>query len=387
MDKVQSLCPTIPTGEYSAARARSTRPAALFVVAPGRIRSHFPQGSRLLVHSCRALDAEPSAPEMPINNPQQLLKLIAKKIAPLITQGELPSYIPELRWVRKDQFGMAYTSLDGEQARVGDADVPFSIQSISKLFSLTLALERLGDEVWARVGREPSGMAFNELIQVDQERGAVRNPFVNAGALVVTDMLCSRYAQPELALLQRLRQLSGSEAVDIDKRVMESERQTCDRNAAIAHLLKSYGSIRNPVGTVLDTYCRQCALTMTAAQLSTAARMLASTSPKNLLPGEGLTRSQRHSVIAVMLTCGTYNASGGFAARVGLPLKSGVGGGIVAVIPGHGSLCAWSPGLDETGNSVAAGRAVELFAEHAGVSLMGGAAKDLLPAHSPHLQR
>lgn len=297
---------------------------------------------------------------MAINDTQHLLNLILRKVKPLLSQGELPGYIPELCRVRKDQFGMAYTSLEGAEVRVGDSEVPFSIQSISKLFALTLSLERLGDEVWSRVGREPSGMAFNELVQVDQERGAVRNPFVNAGALVVTDLLCSTYAQPELALLQSLRQLSGSELVDIDQKVMRSERQTCDRNAAIAHLLRSYGSIRNSVDKVLDTYCLQCAVTMDCQQVARAAAMLASNRPDTRL-----SRRQRQIVSALMLTCGTYNASGNFAARVGLPLKSGVGGGIVAIIPGRGALCAWSPGLDDAGNSVAAGKAIELFALHA----------------------
>jgi glutaminase len=209
-------------------------------------------------------------------------------------------------------------------------------------------------------------MAFNELIQIDQERGAVRNPFVNAGALVVTDILCSSFAQPELALLQSLRRWSGSQRVDIDHAVMLSERETCHRNAAIGHLLKSYGRIQNSVETVLDTYCRQCAVTMDCRQLARSGLMLAG----EAMSSSELSTAQRHSVIAVMMTCGTYNASGDFAARVGLPLKSGVGGGILAVIPGIGALCAWSPGLDPSGNSVAAGKALELFARHTGVSVL-----------------
>jgi glutaminase len=301
-----------------------------------------------------------------------LLKRILNQIRPLLSQGDLPEYIPQLRWVDKSRFGMALATVDGDEFSVGDADHQFSIQSISKLFALMLALERVGDDLWLRVGKEPSGMAFNELVQVDQERGQVRNPFINAGALVVTDILCSTYAQPELALLQKLRQSSGDERVDIDELVMRSERETCHRNAAIAHLLKSFGRIQNPVSAVLDTYCRQCALTMSCRQLARSALVLARTDhASSSRDCNALTTAQRHSVNALMLTCGTYNAAGDFAARIGLPMKSGVGGGIVAVIPGVGSLCAWAPGLDSAGNSLAAGRAIELFGQHAGVSVLG----------------
>lgn len=308
---------------------------------------------------------------LPIDT-SKLLDRILSQVQPLLSQGKLPEYIPQLRWVDKSRFGMALATVDGNEIVVGDADHQFSIQSISKLFALMLALERVGDDLWQRVGKEPSGMAFNELIQVDQERGDVRNPFINAGALVVTDILCSAYAQPELALLQRLRQSSGDERVDIDQLVMRSERETCNRNAAIAYLLKSFGRIQNPVATVLDTYCRQCALAMSCRQLARSALALARNDGASGSRGcHVLSVAQRHSVNALMLTCGTYNAAGDFAARIGLPMKSGVGGGIVAVIPGVGSLCAWAPGLDDAGNSLAAGRAIELFAQHAGVSVLG----------------
>lgn len=303
---------------------------------------------------------------------QALLTHIAAMVQPLLPRGVLPKYIPQLTRVNQLQFGMAFITLDGQEAFVGDADVRFSIQSISKLFALMLALERVGDDLWSRVGREPSGRPFNELAQVDHEAGATRNPFVNAGALVVTDILCSCFAQPELALLQKLRLGAGDERIDIDQGVMRSERESCHRNAAIAHLLKSYGSIRNSVETVLDTYCRQCALAMTARQIARCALPLAADDGL-LVAGtrHSPEAAHRHSVVALMLTCGTYDAAGDFAARVGLPMKSGVGGGIVAVIPGVGCLSAWSPGLDESGNSIAAARAIEIFASHTGLSLLG----------------
>jgi glutaminase len=259
----------------------------------------------------------------------------------------------------------------------GEADVPFSIQSISKLFALQLALERAGDALWQRVGKEPSGRPFNELIQIDQEAGATRNPFINAGALVITDELCSRFAQPELAVLQALRRNCNDETVDIDESMARSERESCHRNAAIAHLLKSYGRIENNVDLVLDTYCRHCAIAMSCRQIARTALPLALGSGEHGTgaPGNGLSAQQRHTINALMLTCGTYDASGDFAARIGLPLKSGIGGGIVAVIPGIGALCAWAPGLDAVGNSIAAGRAIELFAQQTGLSVLGLSAK------------
>jgi len=306
------------------------------------------------------------------NDFQGLLDRIAREVRPLLPQGQLPKYIPQLARVNKMQFGMAFVSLDGQEAFCGDAAVPFSIQSISKLFALVLALERVGDDLWGRVAKEPSGKPFNELVQVDQEAGAARNPFVNAGALVITDVLCSRFAQPELALLQTLRQRAGDERVDIDYAVMQSERETCHRNAAIAYLLKSYGRIDNSVDLVLDTYCRQCALTMNCRQVARSALSLATVDGlASQGTRDGLSAAQRHTVTALMLTCGTYNAAGDFAARIGLPMKSGVGGGIVAVVPGIGTVCAWSPGLDDAGNSIAAARALELFAKHTGFSVLG----------------
>jgi glutaminase len=310
--------------------------------------------------------------------PTALLAQISAQVRPLLTQGDLPQYIPRLAQVKKAQFGIALATLDGREAVAGDADVPFSIQSISKLFALILALERAGDTLWRRVGKEPSGMAFNELVQVDQERGATRNPFINAGALVVTDVLCSHFAQPELALLQVLRSHSSDEAVDIDQAVFRSERDSCHRNAAIAHLLKSYERIDNDVEVVLDTYCRQCALTMSCRHIARNALALAARGDAVAEQGgRGLSAAQRQTVNALMLTCGTYNAAGDFAARIGLPLKSGVGGGIVAVMPGVGALCAWSPGLDAAGNSVAAGRAIELFVQQMGLSVLGSSKQHL----------
>jgi len=300
-----------------------------------------------------------------------LLSRIDGEVQLLLPEGRLPAFIPQLAKVNQLQFGIAFAGLDGRHACSGDAEVPFSIQSISKLFALEMALDLAGDDVWSRVAQEPSGMPFNDLLQVDQDAGAVRNPFINAGALVVTDILCSRLKQPELNLLQILRQRSGDERIAIDQAVKRSERETCHRNASIGHLLKSYGRLENSVDTVLDSYCGQCAVAMSCLQIARSATSLASTGSSGPHgPQLALSESQRQSVIALMLTCGMYNAAGSFAARVGLPMKSGSGGGVLAVIPGVGAVCAWSPGLDSNANSLAAGRAIELFAQYTGWSVL-----------------
>jgi len=302
----------------------------------------------------------------------ELMSQILIQVQPLLSQGRVPAYIPQLQTVDQQQFGMALVTLTGQEFAVGNADVAFSIQSISKLFALMLVLERVGERVWTRVGREPSGTPFNELVQIEQEKGAVRNPFINAGALVITDFLCAGYAQPELSLLQALRRSACDDGIDIDYAVMRSERETCHRNAAIAYLLKSYGRLDSPVDLILDTYCSQCAITMNCRQVARSALCLVSRDRS--FSGDAfskLSAQGKRFLSALMLTCGMYNAAGEYAARVGLPLKSGVGGGIVALIPRIGVLCAWSPGLDDIGNSLVAGRAIELFVQSVNTASSG----------------
>ncbi|MDT9000736.1 glutaminase [Paucibacter sp. APW11] len=294
---------------------------------------------------------------------------IAAQVRPLLSQGRVASYIPELATVPAVRFGMAVVSVDGRVFKTGDADQPFSIQSISKLFALLLALQTEGDGVWRRVGREPSGTAFNSLVQLESEQGLPRNPFINAGALAITDILCTRFATPENALVQQLRKLSGNTALDYNLRVANSERRHSDRNAAMAHFMRSFGRMDNPVDRVLDAYCSHCAIEMSCVDLARAVLPLAH---HGQLPGSEerlLSASLAKRVNALMLTCGTYDAAGDFAFRVGLPAKSGVGGGIVALIPNVCGLCVWSPGLDANGNSLAGVQALELFTTLTGRSI------------------
>jgi glutaminase len=300
---------------------------------------------------------------------QDILETIHREIQPLLSQGQVADYIPELGRVPADKFGMALVTLSGHTYTVGDAHEGFSIQSISKLFSCALAFQLLEEQLWTRVGREPSGNAFNSLVQLEHEGGVPRNPFINAGALVVTDILSERFVQAETALVQFIRRVSGNGGLDYSRRVAQSERDHAERNLAMAHFMKSFGNFRNPVELVIDAYCRQCAIEMSCLDLARAVLFLAN---GGVVPysGERIleTRSAKR-LSALMLTCGTYDAAGDFVYRVGLPAKSGVGGGIVAVLPGEMGICVWSPGLDPAGNSLAGTRALELLTSITGQSI------------------
>ena len=290
-----------------------------------------------------------------------ILQTIFSEVQPLLSQGEVASYIPELSKVSAQHFGMAVYCLDGSTYTIGDSQQKFSLQSVTKLFALALAFSREGDAIWERVGREPSGNPFNSLVQLEYERGKPRNPFINAGALVIADILSARFVQSDIAVQQFARTISGEPTIDFDIAVAQSERQTAHRNYAIAHLMKDFGNLHNPVKTVIDSYCRQCSLTMTCTELAKAGSFLAN---HGSVPWSGqqiLDASSSKRLNALMLTCGTYDAAGDFAYRVGLPAKSGVGGGILALVPGELAVAVWSPGLDATGNSLAGTYALERF--------------------------
>ena len=299
----------------------------------------------------------------------EVLQQIAHELRPVIGQGKVATYIPELANVSPHQFGMAVVTAGGELHTVGDAHTPFSIQSISKLFTLVMTLQLEGERLWSRVGREPSGTPFNSLIQLEAEGGKPRNPFINPGALVCTDILCTRYATPENAVTEFLRPLSGNKNVHYNRAVAASERRTAHRNAAMAHLMKAFGNLANDVDEVLDAYCRHCAIEMTCVELARAAGFLVHGGAHPSGEGAVLDTSLAKRINALMLTCGTYDAAGDFAFRVGLPAKSGVGGGILAVMPGQFAVCVWSPALEPSGNSLAGSLALERFTTLTGQSI------------------
>jgi len=299
---------------------------------------------------------------------QAILDEIAATLAPERGGGKVATYIPALARVDPMQFGIALCTRDGHEYAAADAGTRFSIQSISKVFSLALAMGRVGDALWTRIGREPSGNPFNSLVQLEWEQGVPRNPFINAGAIAVADRLVSNCADARADLLALLSSLCG-EAVAFDEEVAASEAATGFRNVALANFMRSFGKLDNEVGQVLELYFHQCSAAMSCLQLARAAGFLCRDGAHPLDGSQIVTPRQARRLNALMLTCGTYDAAGEFAFRIGLPCKSGVGGGIVAVVPDRLSLCVWSPGLDETGNSLLGMKALELFAARTGLSV------------------
>lgn len=302
-----------------------------------------------------------------------VVKEIAAEMAQRRDRGDVATYIPELASVDPKHFGLAVIDAEGHVAAAGDADVPFSIQSISKVFTLTLALGMVGDRLWKRVGREPSGSRFNSIVQLEFEQGVPRNPFINAGAIAVTDVILSGH-QPREALgdiLRFLQFLANDETIAIDKAVAASEQRTGFRNAALANYMKSFGVIENPVDFTLGVYFHHCAIAMSCKQLAMAGRFLAHLG-RNPSTGYSVVSAERaRRINALMLMCGHYDGSGEFAYRVGLPGKSGVGGGILAIAPGTASIAVWSPGLDDAGNSHLGRIALEELVRRMGWSVFG----------------
>ena len=299
---------------------------------------------------------------------QTLLDDINAQIRPLLgTGGRVASYIPALARVSAHQFGIALRTCEGQEAAAGDSTAPFSIQSMSKVFTLTLAIRGLGEALWQRIGREPSGSPFNSLVQLETERGIPRNPFINAGAIAVADRLLSQ-GDAKADILGLLSSLCG-ESIEVDPEVAQSEADTGFRNTALANFMRGFGTLDNEPQRVLDVYFNQCAIAMNCMQVARAAGYLCRDGTHPYDGSQVISETQARRVNALMLTCGTYDAAGEFAFRIGLPCKSGVGGGIVAVVPDRLSLCVWSPALDPTGNSHLGRMALELFVASTGLSV------------------
>ncbi|SDH39227.1 L-glutaminase [Pseudomonas benzenivorans] len=300
---------------------------------------------------------------------QALLNEILDEVRPLIGRGKVADYIPALADVPPDQLGIAVYGNDGELHVAGDARTAFSIQSISKVFSLVQAIGHSGEDIWQRLGHEPSGQPFNSLVQLEFERGRPRNPFINAGALVICDINQSRFAAPALSMRDFVRRLSGNPELASDARVAESEYQHRARNAAMAYLMQAFGNFHNDVEAVLRSYFSHCALRMSCVDLARAFCFLANDGFCKHSGERILTPRQTKQVNAIMATSGLYDEAGNFAYRVGLPGKSGVGGGIVAVVPGRFSVCVWSPELNAAGNSLAGMAALESLSQRIGWSV------------------
>ena len=301
---------------------------------------------------------------------QTIIEKIYRDIQPFLSQGSVADYIPALDRVPLQKFGMAVQELDHRLLSVGDAEEYFSIQSISKAFTLILALQLIGERnLLKRVGLEPSGNPFNSLVQLEHNNGIPSNPFVNAGALVLADILLSHSTDAYGLILDFVRKISGNDQIRSDPAVSVSERETGFRNAALANFLKSCANLDNEVDAVLDLYVFQCALSMRCVDVCQSFLTLANHGQSSVSGRQILSPGQAKRINALMLTCGTYDGVGDFAYRVGLPGKSGVGGGIAAFIPGRLSVTVWSPGLNKNGNSLAGTQALEWFTTQTGMSI------------------
>jgi len=293
---------------------------------------------------------------MELNNFQQIIDNTLNDIKNIEDLGQIASYIPELSHIDESKLGIHLTTVNNEHFACGDSNESFSIQSISKVISLVLAFELLGNKLWSRVGVEPSGSSFNSLVQLEYEKGIPRNPFLNAGAIVICDVLVSHLDDPKQHILDFVRRLSGNSTLTYNTSVAESERKTRYRNNSLANLMKEFGNIHNDIDTVLDVYFHLCSIEMTCKELAQTFLFLAMNG-KNLLTN------------AVMQLCGFYDEAGEFSFKVGLPGKSGVGGGIIAIHPNQYSVAVWSPKLNKKGNSYKGIKILEVITTETGSSI------------------
>ena len=306
-----------------------------------------------------------------------VMREVAELARPAAAGGEVKPYIADLDGMDPDRFGLVLHQLDGEADAIGDVDDRFAIQSVAKVFALVLAMQKahgskgVEEELWSRVGREPSGDPFNSLVQLEREQGVPRNPLINAGALVVDDVLLSHCDDPQGELVELVSDLAGAE-VGCNEEVATLEEHSSGRNRAIANLMLSFDNLHHTVDEVLDLYNHQCALELSTRQLARSFRFLANDGVDPSTERQVLHPDLARRVAAVMLTCGTYDAAGEFAYSIGLPCKSGVSGAIVALAPEQAAIAVWSPPLDDKGNSLAGRVALHELSDRLDLSVFKG---------------
>lgn len=300
---------------------------------------------------------------------QKILNTIEEELSYKDVFGEVASYIPELAKVDPRKFGMYLYCVNKGKFEFGDSREKFSIQSISKVFTLSIAMRLLGEDLWERVHVEPSGDPFNSLTQLEYENGIPRNPFINSGALVIADILVSNLKDPKAELLEFVRKITGNPSIVYDTNIATSEKSTGYRNYALVYYMKALGNIKNDVEKVVDFYFHQCSLSMSCEDLAKAFMIFANQG-EMLETGEKILPPKKVKRInSLMQTCGFYDEAGEFSFEVGLPGKSGVGGGIVAIHPEQYSVAVWSPLLNKKGNSELGMAALEKLTTMTGGSI------------------
>lgn len=300
---------------------------------------------------------------------QEILESIYKEISPQPDNGVVAQYIPELASINPSKFGVHLCTIENDQYGVGDHEEKFSIQSIGKVLALTLAFQQKGEDLWTRVGVEPSGNPFNSLWQLEYEHGKPRNPLINSGAIVICDILCSLYNDPQKEFLDFVRNIAGNQFIKFNPVVANSEKKLGFRNAALINMMKASGNIHNEIDVVLNLYYQMCSIEMSCRELATTFLLFANHG-KLISSGEQIiTLSMAKRINAIMQTCGFYDEAGDFSFKVGLPGKSGIGGGIVAVHPGKYAVAVWSPRLNKKGNSVRGMELLERLTTKTGLSI------------------
>ncbi len=302
-------------------------------------------------------------------NYQTILDEICNEVKSLPDDGQVAAYIPELAKISPDQFGVHLSTIQGQGIGTGDFDTKFSIQSISKVLSLTLAFQQMGDDIWKRVGVEPSGNPFNSLWQLEYEQGKPRNPLINSGAIVICDMLCSLYPDPKQVLIDFVNTLCGQQEIQYNSIVALSEKGLGFRNAALINMMKASRNIENDIDQVLDLYYHQCSIEMTCREMTSTFLFLANHGKLVTDQSQVISSSMTKRINAIMQTCGFYDEAGEFTFKVGLPGKSGIGGGIVAIHPGQYAVVVWSPRLNKKGNSVKGMKFLEMLTTRTGSSI------------------
>lgn len=284
-----------------------------------------------------------------------------QKINQIKDTGHLPTYIPELANIDAGKFGVHITTIDQNRFGIGDYKEKFSIQSISKVLSLSLAYQIMGEKIWKRVDVEPSGTQFNSLIQLEADNGIPRNPFINAGAIVIADMLIGHLGNPKEDFIRFVRNITNNPNINYSEEIASSEKKVGFRNVAICNFIKSYGNIDNNPDEVLDFYYDLCSIEMNCQEISDTFLFLSNNGLNPINKYRVLNKSQTKRMNALMQTCGFYDESGEFTFKVGVPGKSGVGGGIVAVHPDQYAIATWSPKLNKKGNSYKGMKFLETF--------------------------
>ena len=294
-------------------------------------------------------------------NYKKIFAKIASELTAVKDNGKVANYIPELSNVDSSKFGVHLTTINNKHFNFGDANEKFSIQSIAKVLSLAFAYKLEDEKLWKRVGVEPSGTPFNSLIQLEADKGIPRNPLINAGALVISDILVSHLKNPKGDFIEFVRTISGISSIDYCARIADSEKSKGYRNAALINLMKSFGNIKNDIDVVLDFYFNLCSIEMTCKELSQTFLFLSTYGISPYSKDRVLSKSKSKRMNAIMQLCGLYDEAGEFSFKVGLPGKSGVGGGIVAIYPNKYSIAVWSPKLNKKGNSNKGVQFLELF--------------------------